>query len=59
VNSAKRVRSHDFFYMVADLMGVQWAGGAPQHSPASMLFIPDTEDDYIAGGKLVPYGAGK
>lgn len=58
-NAVNRIRSHDFFYLLADLMGIQWTGSAPQLSPASLQFISDMKDDYIAGGKMVPYGAGK
>lgn len=53
-NASKEVRSHDFFYLLADLMGVRWPGASPQRSFASPDFVPDTAEKFIAGGTLVP-----
>jgi glucan phosphoethanolaminetransferase (alkaline phosphatase superfamily) len=52
-NSAKLIRSHNVFYSVADLMGIEWPGASPQQSFASARFVPDTNEPYIAGGNLV------
>jgi glucan phosphoethanolaminetransferase (alkaline phosphatase superfamily) len=52
-NAHKRIRSHDFFYTEADLMGIQWSGAVPQRSFASPLFSPDLHDRFVAGGNLV------
>jgi len=56
-NASKEVRSHDFFYSLADLMGIRWPGYSPQRSFASMEFVPDTADRHIAGGRLVSHPA--
>lgn len=52
-NAHKRIRSHDFFYTEAHLMGIQWSGAVPQRSFASPLFSPDVKDRFVAGGNLV------
>jgi glucan phosphoethanolaminetransferase (alkaline phosphatase superfamily) len=52
-NTNKVVRTHDFFFSLADLMGIRWPGFLPQRSFASLTFVPDTTDRFIAGGKLV------
>jgi glucan phosphoethanolaminetransferase (alkaline phosphatase superfamily) len=52
-NAGKTIRSHDFFYSVADLMGIKWPGAVPQRSFASPKFTPDTASRYFAAGKLV------
>jgi glucan phosphoethanolaminetransferase (alkaline phosphatase superfamily) len=52
-NASRVVRTHDFFYSLADLMGVRWAGRLPQRSFASPDFVPDTAKKYIAGGRFV------
>jgi glucan phosphoethanolaminetransferase (alkaline phosphatase superfamily) len=52
-NAGKVVRTHDFFFSLADLMGVRWRGFLPQRSFASPRFVPDITDRYIAGGHLV------
>jgi glucan phosphoethanolaminetransferase (alkaline phosphatase superfamily) len=52
-NAAKEIRSHNVFYSVADLMGIQWPGLSPQESFASPQFVPDTATPVIAGGNLV------
>jgi glucan phosphoethanolaminetransferase (alkaline phosphatase superfamily) len=52
-NAAKTIRSHDFFYSVADLMGIEWPGAVPQRSFASPQFKSDTTSRYLAAGKLV------
>ena len=53
-NVARQVRSHEFFYTVADLMGINWPGAKPQRSFASAAFVPDTTDQYLVGGALKP-----
>ena len=52
-NASREVRSHDFFYSLADLMGIRWPDYSPQRSFASTDFVPDTADRHIAGGGLV------
>lgn len=51
-NVARRVRSHEFFYTVADLMGISWPEAKPERSFASPAFIPDTAGRYLVGGVL-------
>ena len=52
-NAAKEVRSHNVFYSLADLMGIQWPGASPAQSFASTSFIPDLSPQVIAGGALI------
>ena len=52
-NSAKEIRSHNVFYSVADLMGIEWPGASPAQSFASAQFVPDLSPHVIAGGALV------
>lgn len=52
-NASKAIRTHDFFYALADLMGIRWPGALPQRSFVSSAFKPDTSSRYSAGGKLV------
>lgn len=52
-NASKEVRSHDFFYSLADVMGIRWPGYSSRRSFASTDFVPDTADRHIAGGRLV------
>jgi glucan phosphoethanolaminetransferase (alkaline phosphatase superfamily) len=52
-NASKEVRTHDFFFSLADLMGIRWPGFLPQRSFASSSFVPDTAEKHIAGGVLV------
>jgi glucan phosphoethanolaminetransferase (alkaline phosphatase superfamily) len=52
-NEKKEVRTHDFFYSVADLMGIQWPGAMPERSFASSSFVPEPKEKHFAGGKLV------
>jgi glucan phosphoethanolaminetransferase (alkaline phosphatase superfamily) len=48
-NAGKEIRSHNVFYSVADLMGIQWSGARPADSFASAAFVPDVETPLIAG----------
>jgi glucan phosphoethanolaminetransferase (alkaline phosphatase superfamily) len=48
-NAGKEIRSHNVFYSVADLMGIQWPGARPAESFASAAFVPDIETPLIAG----------
>jgi glucan phosphoethanolaminetransferase (alkaline phosphatase superfamily) len=48
-NAGKEIRSHNVFYSVADLMGIQWAGARPSESFASAGFAPDIGTPLIAG----------
>lgn len=52
-NAAKEIRSHDVFYTVADLMGIEWPGAVAPRSFASNDFLPDTKMKHIAGGVAV------
>ena len=51
-NAARLVRSHQFFYTVADLMGISWPDAKPERSFASAAFVPDTAGQYLVGGVL-------
>jgi hypothetical protein len=48
-NAGKEIRSHNVFYSVADLMGIQWPGARAAESFASAAFVPDVETPLIAG----------
>jgi glucan phosphoethanolaminetransferase (alkaline phosphatase superfamily) len=52
-NSDKAIRSHNLFDSLADIMGIQWPGARASESFASPDFVPDTQGQYIAGGKLL------
>jgi glucan phosphoethanolaminetransferase (alkaline phosphatase superfamily) len=52
-NASKEVRTHDFFYSLADLMGIRWPGFTGQRSFVSTQFLPDETQKHIAGGRLV------
>jgi glucan phosphoethanolaminetransferase (alkaline phosphatase superfamily) len=49
-NAGKPIRSHEFFYTVADLMGLSWPDEPSQHSFASTSFVPDTSGRMLVGG---------
>lgn len=49
-NADKPIRSHEFFYMVSDLMGLSWPDKPAQHSFASTSFVPDTSGKMLVGG---------
>jgi len=53
LNHEKLVRSHDFFYSLADVMGIRWPGFAPERSFWSPRFSPDSRSRYFAAGRLV------
>ena len=48
-NAGKEIRSHNVFFSVADLMGIQWPGARLTESFASAAFVPDIETPLIAG----------
>ena len=52
-NADQEIRSHNIFYSMADLMGIQWPGASAADSFASDQFVPDTGSPHIAGGTLV------
>jgi glucan phosphoethanolaminetransferase (alkaline phosphatase superfamily) len=52
-NADKDIRSHNFFYALAQLMGIRWPGFDPRLSFASSEFAPDTHAPFIAGGVQV------
>jgi glucan phosphoethanolaminetransferase (alkaline phosphatase superfamily) len=52
-NASKLIRSHNLFYSLGDVMGIEWAGAAPAKSFASLQFVPDDSTPVIAGGNLV------
>jgi len=52
-NTNKEIRSHNVFYTVADLMGIEWPGAKPERSFASDRFLPDASMKLVAGGLLV------
>lgn len=49
-NGSKLIRSHDFFFAVAQLMGISWPGAKPERSFASSGFVPDTTSKHVLGG---------
>jgi glucan phosphoethanolaminetransferase (alkaline phosphatase superfamily) len=49
-NADRPIRSHEFFYTVADLMGLSWPDEPAQHSFASTSFVPDTSGEMLVGG---------
>jgi glucan phosphoethanolaminetransferase (alkaline phosphatase superfamily) len=51
-NADRQVRSHDFFYTEAQLMGISWPGEAPARSFASSGFVPDSDSGQLVGGVL-------
>jgi glucan phosphoethanolaminetransferase (alkaline phosphatase superfamily) len=51
-NASKEIRSHDFFYTVADLMGITWPGAAAERSFASERFVPDASREHVVRGVL-------
>jgi glucan phosphoethanolaminetransferase (alkaline phosphatase superfamily) len=53
-NAAKEIRSHDFFYTEADLLGVTWPGARPERSFASTAFAPDMTSRHLLAGILKP-----
>jgi glucan phosphoethanolaminetransferase (alkaline phosphatase superfamily) len=52
-NGSKLIRSHNLFYSLGDLMGIEWPGAAPAKSFTSAQFVPDDSTPVIAGGNLV------
>ncbi len=52
-NVAREIRSHDFFYTVADLLGITWPDARPERSFASAQFAPDSSGKYLVGGILM------
>jgi glucan phosphoethanolaminetransferase (alkaline phosphatase superfamily) len=52
-NADKEIRSHNLFYSVADLMGIQWAAASPNESFASASFTPDSQTAHLAGDAMV------
>ena len=51
-NASKEIRSHDVFSTMADLMGINWPGVAPERSFASERFVPDATKEHLARGVL-------
>jgi glucan phosphoethanolaminetransferase (alkaline phosphatase superfamily) len=51
-NAGKEIHSHDFFYAIADLMGISWPAFAPERSFASARFVADTACPVLVGGVL-------
>lgn len=52
-NAVREIRSHNVFYAMADLLGIDWPGRAPELSYASAQFAPDSSGPVLAGGNLV------
>lgn len=51
-NAGKEIRSHDFFFTEADLMGIRFPEGKPERSFASGQFVPDSNGPQLVGGVL-------
>lgn len=54
LNRDKLIRTHDFFYSLADVMGIRWPGYVAQRSFWSASFSPDARDGFFAAGRRVP-----
>ena len=54
LNRDKLIRTHDFFYSLADVMGIRWPGYIAQRSFWSASFSPDARDGFFAAGRRVP-----
>jgi glucan phosphoethanolaminetransferase (alkaline phosphatase superfamily) len=52
-NASKDIRSHNFFYTLAQIMGIRWPGADTHRSFASGEFVPDAHAPFVAGGVLV------
>jgi glucan phosphoethanolaminetransferase (alkaline phosphatase superfamily) len=52
MNHDKLIRTHDFFYALADVMGIRWPGYAAQRSFWSASFVPDRQDGFFTAGRL-------
>lgn len=57
-NSGKEIRTHNVFYTVADIMGVEWSSADWTKSFASDRFVPDGAMKHVAGGVLVARSRG-
>lgn len=53
-NRDRLIRTHDFFYSLADVMGIRWPGYLAQRSFWSASFSPDARDGFFAAGRRVP-----
>lgn len=51
-NATRKIRSHNVFYALADLMGITWPGAVAELSFASDRFVPDSSNTYLVGGAL-------
>ncbi len=51
-NATREIRSRDFFYTVAELMGITWPEASPERSFASSQYVPDTAGKLLIGGVL-------
>jgi glucan phosphoethanolaminetransferase (alkaline phosphatase superfamily) len=51
-NAGKEIRSHDFFFTEADLMGISFPENNPERSFASSQFVPDVGGPQLVGGIL-------
>jgi glucan phosphoethanolaminetransferase (alkaline phosphatase superfamily) len=51
-NVTKEIRSHDFFYTLADLMGITWPDVKPERSFAAASFVKDRTSKHLVGGVL-------
>ena len=52
-NAALEIRSHNLFYSMAEIMGINRPGDEPSESFASGNFSPDVSSPHIAGDHLV------
>jgi glucan phosphoethanolaminetransferase (alkaline phosphatase superfamily) len=53
LNRDQTIRTHDFFYTIADLMGIRWPGFVARRSFASPDFVPDLTSPFIVAGNLM------
>jgi glucan phosphoethanolaminetransferase (alkaline phosphatase superfamily) len=54
-NVGREIHSPDFFYTVADLLGISWPGAKPDRSFASADFVPDSSGRLLLGGALTTH----
>lgn len=52
-NAGKEVRTHNIFYTVTEMAGIDWPGAVASSSIASLSFVPDEKMKHFAGGVLV------
>jgi len=52
-HAADEIRSHDFFFLLAAMMQIEWNDATESRSPLSSSFTPDLKSGFFAGANLV------